>query len=100
MGLLYSDQNNIFLDGTSIAFRFYFGENLHRYNKCDHRSSMQTFNLVYLLTPFLPPYSPTTCDGYQYQERNQRDYSVQLQLTSSGDQRLRWQTGLYYLNID
>jgi iron complex outermembrane receptor protein len=49
---------------------------------------------------FLPPYSPTTCDGYQYQERNQRDISFQLQWTSDADQRLRWQAGMYFLNID
>ena len=48
---------------------------------------------------FLPPYSPTTCDGYQYQERNQRDTSFQLQWTSAADQRLRWQAG-YFLNIE
>jgi iron complex outermembrane receptor protein len=48
----------------------------------------------------LPPYSPTTCDGYQYQERFQKDTSFQVSLTSSADQRLRWQAGLYYLDIE
>jgi iron complex outermembrane receptor protein len=48
----------------------------------------------------LPPYSPTTCDGYQYQERFQKDLSLQVQLTSNADQRLRWQAGLYYLDIE
>ena len=103
---LYSDQEQYFLaDGTSGAFGFYFGE-----QHCADTTNatigvpmqVPTFNFGFAPpgSPFLPPYSPTTCDGYQYQERNQRDYSVQLQLTSSGDQRLRWQTGLYYLNID
>jgi len=46
------------------------------------------------------PYTPTSCDGYQYQERNQKDWSVELRLTSSEDQRLRWIAGVYYLNID
>ena len=43
---------------------------------------------------------PTTCDGYQYQERNQRDMSLQVQWTSNAEQRLRWQVGMYFLNID
>ena len=62
-----------------------------------------TFNLAGFSpagNPFFPPYSPTTCDGYQYQERNQRDISFQLQWTSDADQRLRWQAGMYFLNID
>jgi len=49
---------------------------------------------------FLPPYSPTTCDGYQYQERNQDDTSVEVRLTSPGDQRLRWVAGAYFADID
>jgi len=46
------------------------------------------------------PYTATSCDGYQYQERNQQDWSVDLRLTSPEDQRLRWIAGVYYLNID
>ena len=38
---------------------------------------------------FLPPYSPTTCDGYQYQERNQSDTSIEVRLTSPGALRSR-----------
>ena len=109
---LYSDQEQYFLaDGTSGAFGFY--------NNLDHcqqtaaarslflgdGTPMQqpTFNLAGFSpagNPFFPPYSPTTCDGYQYQERNQRDISFQLQWTSDADQRLRWQAGMYFLNID
>lgn len=46
------------------------------------------------------PYSPTTCDGTQYQMRNQRDYSGELRLESSTDGPLSWQVGTYYLHID
>jgi iron complex outermembrane receptor protein len=46
------------------------------------------------------PYTPTACDGYQYQERNQEDMSFELRLTSREDQRLRWIAGVYYLTID
>jgi iron complex outermembrane receptor protein len=107
---LYSDQDQYFLaDGTSGAFGFY--DNLgHCQQSAAARSlflgdntPMQapTFNLDGTAAGrFLPPYSPTTCDGYQYQERNQRDISFQLQWTSDADQRLRWQAGMYFLNID
>lgn len=46
------------------------------------------------------PYTPTSCDGYQYQERNQEDLSFELRLTSSEDQRFRWIAGAYFLTID
>jgi iron complex outermembrane recepter protein len=113
---LFSDQDQYFLaDGTSGAFRFYNGLD-HCQETAAARSiflgdgtPMQapTFNLAGFGDPsttdddpFFPPYSPTTCDGYQYQERNQRDISFQLQWTSDADQRLRWQAGMYFLNID
>jgi iron complex outermembrane receptor protein len=107
---LYSDQDQYFLaDGTSGAFGFY--DNLsHCQESAAARSlflgdntpmQQPTFNLDGTAAGrFLPPYSPTTCDGYQYQERNQRDISFQLQWTSNADQRLRWQAGMYFLNID
>lgn len=46
------------------------------------------------------PYSPTTCDGTQYQIRNQKDFSAEVRLASSGDGPLDWQLGAYYLHID
>ena len=107
---LYSDPDQYFLaDGTSGAFGFY--DNLgHCQQSAAARSlflgdntpmQLPTFNLDGTAAGrFLPPYSPTTCDGYQYQERNQRDISFQLQWTSDADQRLRWQAGMYFLNID
>ena len=100
---LYSDQEQYFLaDGTSGAFNFYNGQQ-HCVDSSNATAGIPmqtpTFNFGFG-AQFLPPYSYTTCDGYQYQERNQRDYSVQLQLTSTDDERLRWQAGLYYLNID
>ena len=112
----YSDTEDTFIaDGTSGAFGFY-------------NSTDACLNSLTALTPsytpnvpggqvampaptfifgtqlgvnaILPPYSPTTCDGYQYQERFQKDTSFQVSLTSSADQRLRWQAGLYYLDIE
>lgn len=46
------------------------------------------------------PYSPTTCDGTQYQVRNQTDYSAEIRLSSTGDGAINWQLGGYYLHID
>jgi iron complex outermembrane receptor protein len=46
------------------------------------------------------PYTPTACDGYQYQERNQEDLSLELRLTSDEDQALRWIAGIYLLDIE
>ena len=46
------------------------------------------------------PYSPTTCDGSQYQVRNQRDFSVEARLASNTDGPLQWQAGVYMLDID
>ncbi|MGL5839398.1 MAG: TonB-dependent receptor [Sphingorhabdus sp.] len=46
------------------------------------------------------PYSPTTCDGTQFQIRKQKDISGEIRLSSNGDGPLAWQVGAYYLNID
>lgn len=46
------------------------------------------------------PYSPTTCDGTQYQLRHQKDISAEIRLASNGTGPLQWQFGGYYLNID
>ena len=46
------------------------------------------------------PYTPLTCDGYQYQERNQRDFSVDARLVSARDQGWRWIAGAYLADIE
>jgi iron complex outermembrane receptor protein len=46
------------------------------------------------------PYTPGSCDGYQYQERNQKDTSVEVRFTSPQDQSIRWIAGLYATEID
>jgi iron complex outermembrane recepter protein len=50
--------------------------------------------------PVLPPYDATTCGGYQYQQRDQKDTSVEVRLTSPGDQPLRWLAGVYYADVN
>ena len=46
------------------------------------------------------PYSPTTCDGTQFQIREQSDFSAEVRLASNGDGYVDWQVGAYYLHID
>ena len=46
------------------------------------------------------PYTPTTCDGYQYQERNQSDTSLEVRFASDQDQALRWIAGVYYAALE
>jgi iron complex outermembrane receptor protein len=46
------------------------------------------------------PYSPTTCDGTQFQIRSQEDISAEIRLASNGDGDVNWQVGAYYLHID
>jgi iron complex outermembrane receptor protein len=46
------------------------------------------------------PYTPTSCDGYQYQERNQTDTSIDVRLVSTGEGSRRWIAGMYLADID
>jgi iron complex outermembrane receptor protein len=46
------------------------------------------------------PYTPLACDGYQYQERNQKDTSLEVRFTSPQEQSVRWIAGLYAAEID
>lgn len=48
----------------------------------------------------LVPYTPTTCDGVQYQRRTQEDWSFEARLIGPSDAAVRWQGGVYYLRID
>lgn len=47
------------------------------------------------------PYTPTACDGFQFQERSQSDFSGELRVTSdSPDDPLRWIAGVYFAEIE
>lgn len=46
------------------------------------------------------PFGPTTCDGYQYTVRNQRDLSAEVRLASKSDGAFTWSVGGYYLHIN
>jgi iron complex outermembrane receptor protein len=108
---LYSDIDNSFgADGTSGAFGFF-----NTQQRCiDSTAALTNFPLndpqfvgqspvAIIFDPngsLFGAYTPTACDGTQFQVRNQEDYSFEVRLASKGDQRLRWLGGLYYLNID
>ena len=47
----------------------------------------------------LGPYTPTTCDGYQYQERNQKDTSLELRLQGTSGS-FDWIIGAYAAQIE
>ena len=45
-------------------------------------------------------YSPTTCDGTQYQKRTQSDISAEVRVSSTTDGPISWSLGAYYLNLE
>ena len=112
---LFSDIDNEFIaDGTSAAFGFFNGDAACQQSTADLNAAGVTLPAPQILgtspvgiifTPdfsgsFFGPYTPTTCDGLQEQIRFQKDYSFEVRLASPGDQRLRWMTGFYFLDID
>lgn len=119
--LLYSDiKQDLVADGTSADFARYTSAvnpaAQVAVNKCASSTAALTGFAVNAPggigttpTPFIfdpahgstfGPYSPTTCDGIQYQLRNQTDFSGEVRLVSNGNGPLSWQVGAYYLHID
>ena len=101
--LAYNDQTNYFLtDGTSDAFLLYAFNNPANNSEAaatcqaDERrrtSPMPGYEAAVLrhsvehlvhacegggAAGFLPPYGPSTCGGYQYQQRDQEDLSLEV----------------------
>jgi len=102
---LYSDIDQNFLaDGTSGAFGFFNQEPSCRASIAELTGTVALPSPQFFAgTPeasFLGPYTPSTCDGYQFQVRNQEDFSVEVRFASPADQRLRWLVGGYYLNLE
>lgn len=99
----YSDvKNDFFADGTSGTFSFFNNEsNCIASAAALRNSAVQAPFGIDLGNPavFLPPYSPTTCDGTQYQQRDQEDYSAEVRIAGDfvGVQLL---AGGYYLHIN
>lgn len=112
--IAYNDQTNFFLtDGASDAFFLYaltpscgasFAARLADtplpppFNYGNPPGTIISFTPY--ASSFQPPYGPTTCGGYQYQQRDQKDMSLELRLTSPGDQQMRWVAGVYFADIE
>lgn len=95
-------KNNFYADGTSGTFGFFANEpNCIASGDGLRGLEVQSPFAIDAGNPaaFLPPYSPVTCDGTQYQQRDQEDYSAELRLVG-GNGPLSWQLGAYYLHID
>lgn len=119
-GLYSNVKNDLTADGTSADFARY----LSAVNPAAQAAVTRCFSSTAALTgfqmnpptfigatpvPFIfapatgstfGPYSPTTCDGTQYQVRNQKDFSGEVRLASTGEGPLNWQLGGYLLHID
>lgn len=102
--MLFSDIDQDFgADGTSGAFGFFNNEPTCRDTVAALTGvvdlPLPTFFGGVPEASFLGPYTPSTCDGTQYQVRDQKDISFELRLASQDDQRLRWSVGGYFLNM-
>jgi len=103
---LYSDIENSFTaDGTSGAFGFFFQEPTCIASVDALNAAGVTLPNPQFLGPapgasILGPYTPTNCDGTQYQERFQDDISFEVRLASPADQDLRWLVGAYFLDLN
>ena len=98
-------------DGTSGAFGGYFGV-----PACAASNTATNLGLINSLPPgfsfaapgtapsgansVLGPYLPHTCDGYQFQSRDQDDVSIEVKLTSNQTEATRWLIGGYYAEIE
>ena len=98
-------------DGTSGAFGGYFGT-----DACAASNTASNLALINSLPPgfsfaapgtaptaadsVLGPYLPHTCDGYQYQSRNQEDLSFEFRLASDQTGSQRWLVGAFYAEIE
>ena len=106
--VLYSNiENNLLSDGTLATFGFYNNaNNVTGKNQCAlSQAAALAGGLVYPAPQnpalgFLGPYTASTCDGYQYQVRNENDVSTEIRISSPLNQALRWSGGFYFLHIN
>ncbi len=119
--VLYSDvDQDLVADGTSADFARYISAaqpaGATAVNKCFASTAALTGFKVNqpgfigaIPVPFIfapangstfGAYSPTTCDGTQYQLRKQSDISGEVRLASNGDGPATWVLGAYLLHID
>lgn len=104
-GLYSNVEQDFTVDGAVAAFGFFN-------NAPECRSSVAgLFADGYTLAPplFLGPtpeastlgaFSVAACDGTQYQRRDQRDISFELELASTTDSGIGWSVGTYFLRLE
>lgn len=106
---LYSDIDNAFsADGTSGAFGFFNDDPICQQSAQNLFDQGVTLPAPQFLGPspafpnsFLGPYTPLTCDGTQFQVRNQEDFSIEARLSGEVmDGRLSWSGGGYFLDLE
>lgn len=93
-------KNDFFADGTSGTFGFFNNE-----ATCQATTAALTGFPVQAPFSvggrgFLNPYSPVTCDGTQYQQRDQKDISAEVRLAGEAGDKINWSFGGYFLTID
>jgi iron complex outermembrane recepter protein len=120
--VLYSDvDQSLTADGTSADFaRFTFPgatpDSVAAANACaasttaltgfpvNQPGNIGTSPIPFIFNPAsgstFGPYSPTTCDGTQFQIREQSDISAEIRISSPAGSDVNWQIGAYYLHID
>ena len=112
-GLYSNIKNKLLADGTSADFQRFA---LTPANPAVQPVVNSCFSSVAALSgyPLNPPtfiganpfasvfgaYTPTTCDGAQFQQRKQEDFSGEIRLASKGGGPFDWQFGGYYLHLN
>ena len=104
----YNDVKNSFISaGVSNAFGIY---NANSVCKAEYGAALADpvkfavpppfFYTPNIANSFLPPYPPIACGGYQYQQRDQKDRSLEVRLTSQDSGAFRWMLGGYLASIN
>ncbi|MEM7568760.1 MAG: TonB-dependent receptor [Pseudomonadota bacterium] len=104
-GLYSSVKQDLIADGAVAAFGFFNSSPECIQSTADITASGFQLPAPLFLTgdpgtSVVGAFSPLTCDGTQYQVRDQEDISFELRLASNTEAPLQWSVGAYYLNID
>lgn len=104
----YSNIKSDFIGGgTSGAFGFFANEPTCMATRAATApqvtgiANQEPFTTFYDVFGYAQPYSPSTCDGIQYNDRRQKDVVTELRLVSpENGSALSWQLGSSYIFID
>ncbi|MEM6833577.1 MAG: TonB-dependent receptor, partial [Pseudomonadota bacterium] len=103
---LYSDvEQRLEADGAVAAFGFFNSSPECIQSVSDLSSQGLTLPSPLFLAPtpgdsILGAFSPTLCDGTQFQVRNQEDISLEIRLASDTGGPFEWSVGGYYLALE